>query len=44
MSHRPVRSALLMLVFVRVTTNVVRTRDRDRRRRRFVDLEGTLGA
>jgi hypothetical protein len=38
------RSALLILVLTRVTTNLVRQRGRDRRRRRYVDLESTLSA
>lgn len=44
MTHRPMRSALLILVLTRVTTNLVRRHGRDRRRRRFVDLESTLTA
>ena len=48
MSHRPVRSFLLVLVLTRVTTNLVRQHDRDRKRRRVVNLhdrrESTLNA
>ncbi|TDQ01492.1 hypothetical protein EV186_1021361 [Labedaea rhizosphaerae] len=42
MSHRPMRSFLLILVLTRVTANLVRQRSRDRRRRRVVHLESTL--
>ena len=44
MSHRPMRSFLLILVLTRVTTNLVRRHGRDRRRRRFVHLESTPNA